>query len=57
MLDYYMIVSFSKIRDLFLNKVIQFAGGQENIVTMEDLRDKIWTEARGQEVGERINVS
>lgn len=55
MLDYYMIVSFSKIRDLFLNKVI--AGGQENIVTMEDLRDKIWTEARGQEVGERINVS
>lgn len=57
MLNYYMIVSFSKIRDLFLNKIIQFAGGQENILTMEDLRDKIWTEARGQEVGERINVS
>lgn len=52
-----MIVSFSKIRDLFLNKKIQFADGQENILTMEDLRDKIWTEARGQEVGERINVS
>lgn len=31
----------------------QFAGGQENILTMGEQRVKIWTEEQGQENGDR----
>lgn len=54
-----MLVLFTEIRDLFLNKQIklrQFSGEQENVLAMEGLRDKMRTEERGQEVGERVNM-
>lgn len=36
-------------------KPIQLAGGQENILTMGDLRVKIWTEEKGHENRDRIH--